>query len=105
MISDEIDQQGEIGNIKKALSYCGYPDWSFKLVEEGQKEGKTKKMKVEKEKKSLEGKGKPGLAVLLYVKELSEAAARVLAEHGTSSVFIPANTISQHLFRLKDKKG
>ena len=57
-----------------------------------------------KKKKNREGKEKPGLAVLLYVKGVSEAAVRVLKKHGISSAFNPANTISQHMFRLKDKK-
>ena len=44
------------------------------------------------------------MAVLPYVKGLYEATARVLKKHGISSTFKPANTIGQHLFRLKDKK-
>ena len=46
-VSDELDQQEEICNIKEALRHCDYLDWSFKLVEESQKEGKSKK-KIEK---------------------------------------------------------
>ena len=39
------------------------------------------------------------------MKGLLEAAARVfLKKHGISSTMKPANTINQHLFRLKDKK-
>ena len=69
-----------------------------------QKKGKSKKSKLEKEKKSLEQMETHGLAVLLYVKGLSEAAARVLTKHGISSAFKPANSIGQYLFRLTDKK-
>ena len=78
LVLDKADQQDEIDNIKEALMQCGYPKWTFKLVEDKQKEGKSMKKKVEKEKKNLEGKERTGLAVLPYVKGLSEAAARVL---------------------------
>ena len=44
------------------------------------------------------------MALLSYVKGLSEATARVFKKHGISTAFKPTNTIGQHLFRLKDKK-
>ena len=56
----------------------------FKLVEDKQKEGKIKK-KLEKEKTILEHNEISGLAVLSYVKGLSEGAARVLKKHGIFS--------------------
>ena len=77
LVLGKTDRQEEIDNIKEALGHSGYPDWTFKVVEDKQKEGKSKKRKVEKEK-SLEGKERPGLAVLPYVKGLSEEAVRVL---------------------------
>ena len=61
----------------------------------------SKKKKVEKEK-NLQRKERPELGVLPHVDGLSEAAMRVLKKHGISSAFKPANTIGQHLFRLKD---
>ena len=95
LVLDKSDQQEEID-----IKHCGYPEWTVKLVEDRQKEGQSKK-KVEKEKKSLEQKETPGLAVLPYVKGLSEGAVRVIIKHSISSAFKLANPIGQHLFRFK----
>ena len=73
MAPDKADQQ-EIDNIKEAHRQCGYLKWTFKLVEDKQKEGKSRKNRLEKAKKNLEWKERPGLAVLPYVKR-SEAAS------------------------------
>ena len=39
LVSDKSDQQKEIDNVKETLRHCGYLDWTFKLVEDKQKEG------------------------------------------------------------------
>ena len=75
LVSDKAHQQEGI-DIKEALRHCGYPIWIVVLVEDKQKEPKSKRKEVEKEKKSLEGKERPGLTVLPYTKGLSEAAVR-----------------------------
>ena len=67
MVSDRAEQQEEIENIKEAFRQCGYPTWTFMLVEDMQKEGTSRKNKVEKEKMSLAGKERLGWAELPYM--------------------------------------
>ena len=56
------------------------------------------------ENKGLEQKEKPELAVLPYVKSGCQRQHPVLEKHFITNAFKAANTIGQHLFRLKDKK-
>ena len=103
LVSSEEEKLKEIEHVKKALRLCGYPEWAFKRVEKQIIEKKTsgKKTKVNKKKDKNTSKGK--VAVLPYVKGLSESVARIFRRFDRTACFKPASKLGQQLFQLKDK--
>ncbi len=45
IVTEEEDRKNEVEHVREALSVCGYPEWSFKLVEKQMKAQNIKKKK------------------------------------------------------------
>jgi len=86
--------------VKEALSVCGYPEWSFKLVEQQMKAQNIKK----KESRHTESGGNRDVQVVIpYVKGLSEACARIYRKYGAKTAMRPFQTIRNYVVHPKDK--
>jgi len=87
--------------VQKALSQCGYLDWSIKRVKLELEHAKG--MKTEKKKQRLGQERNKTSVVIPYVEGLSEAVSRVYKRHGISTIMRPHTTIRNLLVYPKDK--
>ena len=100
IVTEEEDRKLEEDHIRKALSFCGYPDWTIDKVKKDRTKSKptsaasTNVTKTDKSK---------GLAVIPYVEGLSERVARVFRKHGFATAMKPHRTLRSILVHPKDK--
>ena len=40
------DRKSQVEHSREALSFCGYPDWSFKMVQRKMNEGENRKTRL-----------------------------------------------------------
>jgi len=89
-VTEEDDRKREEEHVAKVLSKCGYPPWSIDRVKQ---EIVEKSLKDETKKvKNTKGNHK-GMVVVPYVKELSEAFARILKSHSIATANRPHRTL------------
>ena len=91
--TDSKDKDIEHSHIKSALNTCGYPDWIIKRHRVRKPPTTTPSDKPETK----------GLAVLPYVKGVSERIQRVLQKRLIKVALKPVNTIRQAVIHPKDK--
>ena len=96
IVSEEADRQQESDHIERALSQCGYPEWSIKKVTNQKDQPKSNKHPPDNQNK--------GLVVLPYIEGLSEKASRVFKKQGFSTSLKPHHTIKSVLVHPKDKR-
>jgi len=100
IVTEEDDRKKEEKHVAKALSKCGYPPWTINRVKQDIME---KSLKDETKKaKNTRGNHK-GMVVVPYVKELSEAFARILKSHGIAIANRPHRTLRSFVVHPKDK--
>ena len=78
-VTDDEDRNSEVENIRKALSCLSQLDWSFKMVQRKMNEGKKRKKRV------VPGNSWDVQVVVPYIKELSEACARIYNRYGAKT--------------------
>ena len=86
--------------MKKALSSCGYPEWSFRTVQRQMKEHRNKK---KNKNQSVLGKKMDTQVMVPYVKGMSEACARIYRKYGAPTVMRPYQTIRNLVVHPKDR--
>ena len=98
MVYEEQDRVTEEAHIQKALSRCGYPEWSIRKVK-SELEAKTQNKK--KQHNLVQDRNTS--VIIPYVEGVSEAVARVYNRYGVSSAMRPHTTIRNLLVHPKDK--
>jgi len=104
IITNKEDLELELDHVSSALQNCGYPSWTI---------AKVKRLTVETTtvnttptntttSKSSTDRNK-GIAILPYVKGLSETLKRLFQARGIQTCFKPVNTLRQVLVAPKDK--
>jgi hypothetical protein len=100
IVTEEEDRKNEVEHVKEALSVCGYPEWSFKLVE---KQMKAENIKKKTSRHTESGGNRDVQVVIPYVKGLSEACARIYRKYGAKTAMRPYQTIRSYVVHPKDK--
>ncbi|XP_072041401.1 uncharacterized protein [Amphiura filiformis] len=99
IITEDADKKLEEVKIKEALIRCGYPNWSFKQVQEKIDKKQAKKPKKKKDN-DIQTKG---LVVIPYVEGLAEKANRIFRKHGIATAMKPNTSLRKLLVHPKDK--
>lgn len=99
VVTEEQDKQKEAAHVKRALIQCGYPEWSFKKVEDQNRNREQRK--TEKKEKSTERSR--GMITISYVKEVSEPMEWILRKHNIATAIRPHVTLRKLLVHPKDK--
>ena len=99
IITEDQDKRVEEKNIHKALSNCGYPDWTFNKVKQDRSTPKPKPTRTRKE----DSDKSKGSVVIPYVQGVSERVSRVFKKHGFTTAMKPHCTIRSMLVHPKDK--
>ena len=102
IVSEENDRKVEEEHIREAMKKCGYPNWTFKKVKH-QKYLKSKKVKSKNDKTD-RSKSKH-LAVLPYVKGVSDPLERIFRQHNVATAVKPHKTLRQLLVHPKDSRS
>jgi len=98
LIKDEHFRRIEKEKVKVALRRCGYPEWALK---EG--DIQSKKKDQNKEGNDQENETRPkGIAVLPYMKGVSERLQRAYRKHGISMYSKAGYTVRNAVVRPKD---
>ena len=100
IVTEEEDRKLEKDHIRKALSVCGYPEWTINKVKKDRSRPRPNPVTSKNSTKT--GKFK-GLAVIPYVEGLSERVARVFRKYGISTAMKPHRTLRSILVHPKDK--
>ena len=100
IVTEEEDRKLEEDHIRKALSVCGYPEWTINKVRKDRSSPKPNPATSKNSTKTAKSKG---LAVIPYVEELSERVARMFRKHGISTTMKPHRTLCSMLVHPKDK--
>jgi len=101
IVTEEDDRKKEEEHVAKALSKCGYLPLTIDRVKQDIVE---KSLKDEAKKlKNTRGNHKGMVVVVLYVKGLSEAFARILKSHGIATANRPHRTLRNFVVHPKDK--
>ena len=98
LITEKEDKEVEEQHIRRALTKCGYPSWTFTKIRKQmliQKEDKKKSRKEVKDKNR-------GLIVIPYVKGVSEAISRVFKKHHISTAMKPHTMVRRMVIHPKD---
>ena len=101
LCSDPMDREEEYKHVDAALQRCGYPAKVIKGVIHSRSNPRPKpnssgKKSSQKERKTM--------AVVPYVKGLSEKVQRIFKKHGIHCALKPANTLRSMLVRPKDPR-
>ena len=96
MTEEEEDRKLEEEYIRKALSECGYPEWTINKVKKDRSTSAASNNATKTDKSK-------GLAVIPCIEGLSARIARVFRKHGFSTAMKPNNTLRSMLVHLKDK--
>ncbi|XP_070579089.1 uncharacterized protein [Ptychodera flava] len=99
IVTEQHDRDIEEQHIRKALSTCGYPNWTINKVKKDKSSPKPK-CTSKKDKNSEKSRG---LVVIPYVEGLSEKMARVFRKFGFSTAMKPHRTLRNILVHPKDK--
>ena len=102
IVTEEADRKEEEQNVVEALTFCGYPTWTFDKVKT-QKENTSAKKSKEKRKKD-DNTQSMGMVVLPYVKGVTERVSRTMKKYNISTAMKPYNTIRKELVHPKDKR-
>ena len=97
IVSTPEDRAAEEKHIRSALKMNGYPEWTFKQVEQQRSKPKSKDTNQAQQKSK-------GTVSIPYVPRTSEACARVMKKYGINTVMKPTNTLRQTLVKPKDKR-
>ena len=103
IVTDEEDKIKETQHVKTTLKNCGYPNWTFKKVEQDiiRKNDKSQEAQGNKPTKS---RDEPkSIVVLPYVKGVSERIQRSMKKHREECPVKPHRTLRQLLVHPKDK--
>ncbi|XP_072025262.1 uncharacterized protein [Amphiura filiformis] len=100
IITEDRDKEEEEVTIKKTLSNCGYPSWSFDKVKQQMDTPKQKKKAIKKDETT---KSK-GLVVIPYVEGVSERIARTFKSYNISAAMKPHCTLRNMLVHPKNKR-
>ncbi|XP_063353977.1 uncharacterized protein LOC134644818 [Pelmatolapia mariae] len=95
--TDTAAREAEEHHIKKALSKCGYPSWTFVKAGKAPKESSSRSRR----EGQLLPKRKP--VVIPYVSGVSEQLRRIFSKHRVSVAFKPQNTLRQKSVHPKDR--
>ena len=98
IVSEDEDKLQEEVTIKKALSMCGYPKWTFDKV---RKRMENKQQTAPKQKDTTQKSR--GMVVIPYVQGLTERSSRVFKKHGISTGMKPHTSLRKILVHPKDK--
>ncbi|CAH1277267.1 Hypp9532 [Branchiostoma lanceolatum] len=97
VVTEEQDKQLETQHVKRALSRCGYPQWTFKKVEQQRSRPKQKGKSKKQEEKAR------AMVVIPYIKGVTEPLERVFRKHNVSTAVRPKTTLRSLLVHPKDK--
>ena len=103
IVSDPGDLAAEIEHVRKALQVCGYPKRVIDEVIRRRKIAKTKPTTAKKNVQPTTSQYRH-MAVIPYVKGLSEKVLRIFKRHGIQCALKPNNTLRSMLVRPKDPR-
>ena len=96
LVTEEDDKKEELATITKALTVCGYPQWTMTSVQKKRDSGKKERAREDREKSR-------GMIVLPYVRGTSEKLKRVLRKRRIATAMRPHTTLRRLLVSPKDK--
>ena len=99
VVTEDEDKRHEEETIKKALSMCGYPSWTFDKVKTTMQ---NKQQKASKKKKDTSQKSR-GMAVIPYVQGVAEKVSRAFKKHDIATAMRPHTSLRKLLVHPKDK--
>ncbi|KAI8514215.1 hypothetical protein Bbelb_085390 [Branchiostoma belcheri] len=97
VVTEDADKALETEHVKKALTRCGYPPWTFKKVEQRSKQPKRKDKSNKQEDKTR------AMVIIPYVKGITEPLERVFRKHNIATAVKPKTTLRSLLVHPKDK--
>ena len=97
LVTDLSDRTVEEKHVVDSLKSCGYPDWTFEKV-------RRNRLLQERESRQEEITDRVGVAVIPYVKGLSEAIKRTFAKYDIKTAMKPVCTLKQQLVHPKDQR-
>ncbi|XP_078580142.1 uncharacterized protein LOC144864161 [Branchiostoma floridae x Branchiostoma japonicum] len=97
VVTEEPDRQLEMQHIQSALARCGYPDWTFRQVQQQSNRTEQKKDKKKREETS------KGRVTLPYIKGITEPLERIFRRHNIATAVKPKTTLRNLLVHPKDK--
>ena len=105
IILEPENQKNVIVHVNKALTVCGYSNWSFKELGERMDSRNMKQQQEERRKKQKDkGDGQKKIMVTIpYMRGVSEAVERTLRRYGIATAVRPYKTLRQLLAHQKDK--
>ena len=102
LISDPTDKAAEIDHVSDALHRCGYPKKIISDVIRSRKLPSSKNNNINKKKS--DHQQRRYMAVVPYVRGLSEKVQRIFKRHGVHCALKPNNTLRSMLVRPKDPR-
>jgi len=99
IINQESDKKDEIDHLKKVLSINGYPNWLIKKEQQKVTQAQTTQESTDNSNTEKHNR----LAVVPYIKNLSERIRAILKEYNIATAFRPETTLRKILVHPKDK--
>ena len=96
IITESEDVQTEEDHIKSSLRKCGYPDWSFRQIDQQMSRRSKTKPKPSQKK---------GMVTIPYVKGTSEALQRIFNKYNVATTMRPLSKLRSMLVHPKDKRS